>query len=256
MIKLYRNSVNATANIENRSISGTAIVFNQWSEDLGGFRELIRSGALTQEILDKSDVMANMDHDNAYIMARRKFGKGNLELTLTENGLDFRFDCPETAKGEELLQHVKRGEIDSCSFCFTLPENREGETWYRENGELRREITRFDRIYDVSCVFSPAYSQTSCSARDLEMAKLAAEELDKAEEEARKIEESTVVEEEPKEADKPEETPVVEEPKEEVTEPVEEPKEEPEAVEETVIEEVPETDDKQNDNTRSIEQEK
>ena len=64
-------------------------------------------------------------------MARRKYGQGNLDLTLTETGLDFRFDCPETVKGEELLQHVKRGEIDSCSFCFSLPED--GETWYMED---------------------------------------------------------------------------------------------------------------------------
>ena len=116
-----------------------------------------------------------MDHDKGYIMARCKYGQGNLKLNLTERGLDFSFDCPETVKGEELLQHVKRGEIDSCSFAFTLPDD--GEMWYKQDNMLCREITKFERLYDVACVFYPAYEQTSCSARSIELAKEAIEKL-------------------------------------------------------------------------------
>ena len=140
---------------------------------VGVFQEKIERGALTQETLDNSDIVATMGHDKNYVMARRKFGHGNLELMLTERGLDFKFDCPETVKGEELLQHIKRGEIDSCSFAFTNPDD--GERWYKEGDMLKREVTKIDRIYDVSMVFYPAYEETSVSARSIELAKQALE---------------------------------------------------------------------------------
>lgn len=179
-MKQYRSFLQIAPKLEGRTISGTALVFDSWSNTLyepmiGPFQEKIQRSALTQEILDNSDIVANMDHSKDYIMARCKYGKGNLQLSLNDNGLDFRFDCPETVKGEELLQHVKRGEIDSCSFAFTLPED--GEIWYKENDVLCREITKFDKIWDVACVFYPAYEQTSCSARSIELAKQAEEKL-------------------------------------------------------------------------------
>lgn len=177
-MKQYRSLLQVAPNLQGRTITGTAIVFDSWSNNLydpmvGVFQEKIERGALTQETLDNSDIVATMGHDKNYVMARRKFGHGNLELMLTERGLDFKFDCPETVKGEELLQHIKRGEIDSCSFAFTNPDD--GERWYKEGDMLKREVTKIDRIYDVSMVFYPAYEETSVSARSIELAKQALE---------------------------------------------------------------------------------
>lgn len=177
-MKQYRSLLQVAPNLQGRTITGTAIVFDSWSNNLydpmvGVFQEKIERGALTQQTLDNSDIVATMGHDKNYVMARRKFGHGNLELMLTERGLDFKFDCPETVKGEELLQHIKRGEIDSCSFAFTNPDD--GERWYKEGDMLKREVTKIDRIYDVSMVFYPAYEETSVSARSVELAKQALE---------------------------------------------------------------------------------
>ena len=73
-----------------------------------------------------------MDHRSDYMMARLRNGKGNIDLTIDEHGLKFRFECPETAKGEELLQHVKRGEITQCSFAFSLDySDKDAEKWTR-----------------------------------------------------------------------------------------------------------------------------
>lgn len=177
MEKIYR-SFEGVQSPNGRTVKGTAVVFDSWSVDLGGFREIIKRGALTPEILNKSDIMANQDHNPQYVMARSKFGEGNLKLTLTERGLDFEFEAPETAKGEELLQHIKRGEYDSCSFCFTLP-NEGGDRWYQdESGQLRREIIKFDRIWDISIVYTPAYEATTVDARSAEKV-LLNERLDK-----------------------------------------------------------------------------
>lgn len=157
-----------------RYIEGYAVVFNVLSSDLGGYREIIRPSAITQELIDSSDIIANMNHDNDYMMARLRYGKGNIDLTIDEHGLKFGFDCPETAKGEELLQHVKRGEITQCSFFFgvDLTDLKSAQKWTRAaDGTQVREILKIKALYDISCVINPAYEAAECHARDLEHCK-------------------------------------------------------------------------------------
>ena len=140
--KIYRSA--DIASNEGRFIEGYAVVFNVLSEDLGGFREIIRPTAITQDLIDSSDIIANMDHRDDYMMARLKYGKGNINLSIDDHGLKFRFECPETAKGEELLQHVKRGEITQCSFAFSLDYlDKESERWsVNSDGTQLREILK------------------------------------------------------------------------------------------------------------------
>ena len=170
---MINNKIYRSADIQagsGRFIEGYAVVFNVLSEDLGGFREIIRPSAITQDLINSSDIIANMNHRDDYMMARLRNGKGNIELTLDNHGLKFRFDCPETSKGEELLQHVKRGEITQCSFCFGLDySDKEAERWTRNSdGSQVREILKIERLYDISCVINPAYEATECQARDIE----------------------------------------------------------------------------------------
>lgn len=157
-----------------RIIEGYAIVFNQLSDDLGGFREIIRPCAINQELINNSDIIATMNHNKDYMMARLRYGKGNIDLTIDDHGLKFKFDCPETAKGEELLQHVKRGEITRCSFYFGVDKRdlKSAEKWTRAaDGTQVREILKISYLYDISCVITPAYEGTECFARDLEHCK-------------------------------------------------------------------------------------
>ena len=169
--KIYR-SADITSG-SGREICGYAIVFNVLSDDLGGYRELIKKEAITQELIACSDIIANMDHRSDYMMARLRNGKGNIDLTIDEHGLKFRFECPETAKGEELLQHVKRGEITQCSFAFSLDySDKDAEKWTRNaDGTQIREIWKIERLYDISLVQNPAYPSTECYARDVEHCK-------------------------------------------------------------------------------------
>lgn len=170
---MKNNKIYRSADIQagsGRFIEGYAVVFNVLSEDLGGFREIIRSSAITQELISSSDILATMDHRSDYMMARLRNGKGNIDLTIDQHGLKFRFECPETAKGEELLQHVKRGEITQCSFCFGLDySDKESERWTRNSdGSQVREILKIEKLYDISLVQNPAYPSTECYARDIE----------------------------------------------------------------------------------------
>lgn len=153
---------------DSRTVRGRAVVFDSWSEDLGGFRERIAKGAL-DGVIARSDIFALMDHDRRRgILGRCKRGdEVSLRLKVTDEGLEYEFEAPETALGDELLSCLERGEIDGSSFAFTVLE----DNWERVGDEYQRTITKIDELYDVSPVYSPAYSQTTCDLRGLDALK-------------------------------------------------------------------------------------
>nr|DAT88674.1 MAG TPA: prohead serine protease [Caudoviricetes sp.] len=148
---------------ESRKVEGYAVIFNSQSEDLG-FYETIESSAITDEVIAKSDVFALMNHDNSRgILARSKRGKGSLKLLVDDRGLKYEFTAPKTALGNELLEMLKRGDINQSSFAFTV--SNDGEKWEKRDGKYYRTITKIDRLFDVSPVYQPAYESTSVACR-------------------------------------------------------------------------------------------
>lgn len=154
-----------------RHVEGYAVVFESQSEDLGFF-ETIERGAITQELVDHSDVFALLNHDDEKVLARSKNGVGSLKLTVDERGLKYEFDAAETQLGNDLLEYLKRGEINTSSFAFALDYNDpEAETWTRKNGANYRTIHKIAFLHDVSPVWNAAYSATSVSQRSLDKCK-------------------------------------------------------------------------------------
>ena len=88
--------------------------------------------------------------------------------------MKYTFDAPRTALGDELLENLRRGEINQSSFAFTV---REDKWTKKEDGTWKRNIIQFDELYDVSPVYYAAYSKTSVYMRgkELEEERLAAE---------------------------------------------------------------------------------
>lgn len=156
---------------DSRHVEGYAVVFESQSEDLGFF-ETIDRGAITQELVDNSDVFALLNHDDEKVLARSKNGVGSLKLTVDERGLKYEFDAAETQLGNDLLEYLKRGEINTSSFAFALDYNDpEAETWTRKNGANYRTIHKIAYLHDVSPVWNAAYSATSVSQRSLDKIK-------------------------------------------------------------------------------------
>lgn len=184
-----------------RTIQGRAIVFESLSNDLGGFKEIIKRGAISQELVDSSDVFARTNHSDDYILARCNKGKGSLQLELREDGLYYSFEAPNTEKGNELVEHIRRGEISQSSFAFMVANEPGAERWTKVDGETVREIYKISYLGDVAPVFSPAYTETSVSLRALDKAKEMNEEEPKEEEVTETVENDTPTEviEEPKE---------------------------------------------------------
>ena len=169
---------------DSRHVEGYAVVFESQSEDLGFF-ETIDRGAITQELVDNSDVFALLNHDDEKVLARSKNGVGSLKLTVDERGLKYEFDAAETQLGNDLLEYLKRGEINTSSFAFALDYNDpEAETWTRQNGANYRTIHKIAYLHDVSPVWNAAYSATSVSQRSLDKCK-ELEEQEKIEKEER-----------------------------------------------------------------------
>lgn len=185
---------------ESRKVEGYASVFNSRSKDLGGFTEIIDPAAFNG-VIERSDVLALLNHDqDRGVLARSRKGVGSLTLTVDERGLHYSFDAPNTALGNELVEGLKRGDITTSSFAFTVA----GERWDKdEDGRYVRTITQIDKLYDVSPVYNEAYEDTSVALRSLEQVR-AEEPKEEVEDEEPKDDENNEVEE-----------PVVEEEKEE-----------------------------------------
>ena len=171
MEKEIRNITNTIkrANEDSRLIEGVAIVFDSDSQDMG-YIEHIASDAIDNDTILRSDIFCFLNHDESRgVLARCRYGKGTLNLSLESDGLHYSFEAPKTQLGDELLSYLSRGEITTSSFAFTIAENG-GDEWFRdENGALRRTIKKIDRLFDVSPVFEPAYLATSAAKRKMDV---------------------------------------------------------------------------------------
>ncbi len=160
MMKEIRNTNNEITPIlpESRTVSGYALVFNSDSNDLGGFTERINPDALTG-VVEKSDVLCLLNHnEDKGVLARSNKGEGSLTLEIDEIGLRYSFEAPNTALGDELLEGLKRGDISTSSFAFTVGS----DTWSKkEDGTYLRTINSISELFDVSPVYRAAYDATS-----------------------------------------------------------------------------------------------
>lgn len=180
-IETRNNGYMITRSLEDssRHVEGYAVVFDSLSEDLGFF-EVIERGAITQELLDNSDVFCLLNHDDNEVLARSNKGKGSLTLTVDDTGVKYTFDCANTQVGNDLLEYIKRGEIVASSFCFALDESDDtAETWTYKDGKAFRTIHKIAWVHDVSPVWNPAYSATSVSQRSLDKVKELQEQRNK-----------------------------------------------------------------------------
>ena len=141
-------------------VVGYGSVFNSRSENLGGFFEYISPTAITDETIKNSDVRALINHDPNLILARSKFGEGNLNLSIDETGLKYSYELPDTTYGRDLGGNLKNGNISQSSFAFTIAEG--GDSWTTdENGNDIRTINKIDKLFDISSVTYPAYNEAS-----------------------------------------------------------------------------------------------
>lgn len=142
------------------TIGGYAAVYDQWSQDLGGFVERIQPGFFAG-VLD-NDVRGLWQHDPSYVMGRTT--NGTLELWEDDIGLAYRITPPDTQWARDAVTSIRRGDVNQTSFGFAVRD----ELWEPQpNGPARRTLVTAKALYDVSPVTFPAYPQTSTYVRSM-----------------------------------------------------------------------------------------
>ena len=143
-------------------IEGYAAVFNQTSDDMGGWVETIEPGFFSEVLTD--DVRSLWNHDPRFVLGRTK----NETLSLAEDGTGLKISVtpPSTQWAKDAVISVQRGDVDQMSFMFRVKPG--GDDWsYRSDGVIVRTLKKggCNNLYDVSPVTFPAYPQTSASVR-------------------------------------------------------------------------------------------
>lgn len=140
---------------------GYAAVFNSDSEPLP-FIERIMPGAFDKTLKSRNNVKMYLNHDSTLVLGSTR--AKTLRLSVDGKGLLADADLPNTSYARDLAELMKRGDVDSMSFGFSVPRN--GDRW-SEDG-MRREL-REVRLHEVSVVTGfPAYKATSASLRSID----------------------------------------------------------------------------------------
>ena len=104
--------------------------------------------------VDLSNVYLYYNHSDKAV-ARTK--NNTLELTIKQDGLYFRAKLIDTTYGSDLYKMVQSKLVDKCSFAFTIAEQDFDSS---SNIFIVRKI---DKLFEVSLVDFPAYSETNVS---------------------------------------------------------------------------------------------
>lgn len=132
---------------------GYSISFNEWSVDLGGFKEMILPSAW--DTADTRECLAVFNHKEDNLLGSAK--AGTLRFFPDAKGVLTEVDMADTTVSKNCAEWVKRGDIDTQSFKFTVEED---EWLYDETEEIWRcVIKKFGKIYDTSLVTRAAYPE-------------------------------------------------------------------------------------------------
>lgn len=140
---------------------GLAAAFNSPSQPLP-FIERIAPGAFARSLRSRNEIKLFVNHDTSRVLASKR--AGTLRLSESQRGLEVEADLPDTTDGRDMAVLLKRGDIDSMSFGFSVPKG--GDVWSDDGQE--REL-REVRLHEVSVVTGwPAYESTTASVRSLD----------------------------------------------------------------------------------------
>lgn len=164
---------------ESRTIEGTAIVFNKrsvnlvpWSETREMY-EVIEPSAISQELLNRSDIVLTYEHNFERVLGASVQGKGTLKLTRTDQGVDISCELGHSTDANDALDRIKRGDVRSMSFAMVVDMYAEGKVFYEKLSEKTpqgkdvwiRHINDVEDIFDVTICHRPAYKDTEVDLR-------------------------------------------------------------------------------------------
>ena len=136
------------------TFTGYAAVFDAPSQPLP-FVERIAPGAFKRSLQSRNDIKLLWNHDSGIVLGSTR--AGTLRLEEDNVGLRVSADLPDTQAGRDAAYLIKRGDVDSMSFGFSVPKG--GDEWVSDNERVLKSV----RLFEASVVSFPAYAQTAGS---------------------------------------------------------------------------------------------
>ena len=190
---------------ESRVVAGQPIIFGVRSVNLTPWNEqrkvyeVLEPGCISDELIQRSDVILNINHSTKVtdVLGRCNKGQGTLNLELREGAIIASCELPNTNAANDTLELIKRGDISGMSFAFEDDHNdNENGVTYERTSEVEdgkevwlRHVKRITGLYDVSIVTHPAYEQTSVGTREAnEIDQAIDRQIEKQNEQQREVE--------------------------------------------------------------------
>lgn len=145
------------------TISGYAAVYFRENDSSTEYRlwpgavERIKRGAF-DGVMKTADVRALFNHDPNQLLGRTK--AGTLKLSVDDVGLRYEVTPSDTNSYRDVVELLRRGDIDGSSFQFAARDS-----WEKVDGKEIRTIEEVTTLLDVGPVTFPAYTGTTSSAR-------------------------------------------------------------------------------------------
>jgi uncharacterized protein len=120
--------------------------------------ERIMPGAFDRAIRERDDARGLFNHDSNLVLGR--VSAGTMTLSVDPTGLRFSIVPGKTTVAADVMEHIRRGDVQGCSFAFRVTE----QVWRTVGVIDYREIMAVE-LYDVGPVTFPAYEATSVGVR-------------------------------------------------------------------------------------------
>ena len=153
-------------------LTGRAASYNVVSRDLGGFKERLMPGCFDDALSARDlDVVHSLNHDPSKLLGRT--ASKTTQLRSDSKGLVYKTLMPPVSYADDLIELVKRGDVNASSFAFTV-DDPDDESWDANADDpdvpgqrcVLRSIHRIGKLYDVSSVTNAAYPSTSAGLSD------------------------------------------------------------------------------------------
>lgn len=155
-------AIEVRAAADGQKIGGYGAVFGKLSRNLGGFVELVDTGAFNQaRNLNWPNVVCRWNHDSNMVLGTT-VGR-TLQLRTDNIGLDYEVLPPQSR--QDILELVQRGDVQHSSFAFRVPDG--GDEWRTTDQNYPMRVLHEVQLVDVAPVLDPAYPDASAGLRSL-----------------------------------------------------------------------------------------
>lgn len=145
-----------------RTLVGYGAVFGKFSQDLGGFREIIDPAAFNRTIQNQKDILVTVNHNVDRLLGRT--AAGTARVNVDEVGVRYEVDIPDTMDGRDAMTLATRGDLFGSSFTFATV----ADDWAKDEDGRRVRTLKEVRLFELGPVVSPAYLDTTVALRSMD----------------------------------------------------------------------------------------